>query len=115
MQNEEKKVKKSFFQNMKAELKKVIWPTGKQTVKSTFITIGFVLLISAVLIVLNYFFNFLSSSWYNLILGDDKKQNIIQNISGDVLEELINGASGEEVISGDLSGEKEVIDVSGEV
>ena len=52
MQNEDKKVKGSFFQNMKAELKRVIWPTGKQTVKATFVTIAFVLLISAILIVL---------------------------------------------------------------
>ena len=48
MQNEEKKVNKSFAQNTKSELKKVIWPTGKQTMKSTAVTIGFVLLISVI-------------------------------------------------------------------
>ena len=50
---EENKNKKSFHQGMKAELKKVIWPTGNQVVKSTFATIGFVLLISVILIVFN--------------------------------------------------------------
>ena len=97
MQNDEKKVKKSFFQGMKAELKKVIWPTGKQTVKSTFVTIGFVLLISAVLIVLNLFFSFLSTQWYGLILGNDDDIKINQ------------------VISGDVSGENALTDISGEV
>ena len=98
MQNDDKKVKRGFFQNMKAELKKVIWPTGKQTVKSTFVTIAFVLLISAILIVLNLFFNFLSDRWYGLILGKDTK--IEQNVSGDVSGELID-----ESLSGDVSGE----------
>lgn len=98
MQNEDKKVKGSFFQNMKAELKRVIWPTGKQTVKATFVTIAFVLLISAILIVLNLFFNFLSDRWYGLILGKDTK--IEQNVSGDVSGELID-----ESLSGDVSGE----------
>ena len=56
MQNEEKKVNKSFAQNTKSELKKVIWPTGKQTMKSTAVTIGFVLLISVILVVLNIAF-----------------------------------------------------------
>ena len=100
MQNDEKKVKKSFFQGMKAELKKVIWPTGKQTVKSTFVTIGFVLLISAVLIVLNLFFSFLSTQWYGLILGENEHTHDHTNIN--------------QVISGDASGENTVTDVSGE-
>lgn len=112
MQNEDKKVKRSFFQNMKAELKKVIWPTGKQTIRSTFVTIAFVLLISAILIVLNLFFNFLSDRWYALILGRDTK--IQQNVSGDASGELIDGTlSGEvsgEIASGDISNE-----ISGEI
>lgn len=102
MQNDDKKVKRGFFQNMKAELKKVIWPTGKQTVKSTFVTIAFVLLISAILIVLNLFFNFLSDRWYDLILGRDTKieQNVSGDASGDASGELTDGT-----LSGEVSGE----------
>ena len=50
----EEKNKRHFFKDFKAELKKVIWPTGKQVVKSTFATISFVLLISVILVALNY-------------------------------------------------------------
>jgi preprotein translocase SecE subunit len=112
MQNEDKKVKKSFFQNMKAELKKVIWPTGKQTVKSTFVTIAFVLLISAILIVLNLFFNFLSDRWYGLILGRDTK--IEQNVSGDASGESAGGTlSGE--VSGEITSGDDIDETSGEI
>jgi preprotein translocase subunit SecE len=64
----ENKVKKSFFQNMKAELKKVIWPTGKQTVKSTSATIAFVLLIAVTLIALNTVFDFANKYLMKLII-----------------------------------------------
>ena len=100
MQNEEKKVNKSFAQNTKSELKKVIWPTGKQTIKSTAVTIGFVLLISVILVVLNIAFDFLSNGAYNLMLGTGNDNEIVEVVSGD--------ASGE--VSGEVSGE-----ISGEV
>lgn len=110
MQDENKKPK-SFHQGMKAELKKVIWPTGKQVVKSTFATIGFVLLISVILVALNFVFNFLNTKWYGLVLGneEDNKQQNEQNVnsSGDLL-------SGDVVISGDeiISGENDVADTN---
>ena len=49
--SEDKNVKqKGFWKGMKSELKKVIWPTGEQTVKSTLATIAFVFLVSLVFI-----------------------------------------------------------------
>jgi preprotein translocase SecE subunit len=68
MPETENKVKKSFFQNMRAELKKVIWPTGKQTVKSTAATIAFVLLIAAILIALNTIFDIANKYLLDLII-----------------------------------------------
>lgn len=65
---ENSKVKKGFFQNMKAELKKVIWPSLSQTAKSTMATIAFVLLIAVILIALNYAFNGLETLWWQLII-----------------------------------------------
>ena len=53
---------------MKAELKKVVWPSTKQTAKSTVATISFVLLIAVILIVLNLAFNELSDLWWKLII-----------------------------------------------
>ncbi len=64
----ENKVKKGFFQSMNAELKKVIWPSFKQTAKSTGATIAFVLLIAVILIVLNLAFQGLDSLWWNTII-----------------------------------------------
>lgn len=92
MQNEENKVKKSFFQGVKSELKKVVWPTARQTSKNTLVTIVFVLLISIILGLLNLLFNFVSSAWYDLILGKNKTNNARVN---------------QVVISGELSGETE--------
>ena len=64
----ENKVKKGFFQSMKAELKKVVWPSASQTAKSTGATIAFVLLIAAILIVLNFAFQWIDSLWWNTII-----------------------------------------------
>lgn len=102
MQNEEKKVKKGFISNTKSELKKVIWPTGKQTVKGTAVTIGFVLLISVILIVLNFCFDFLCNSAYNAMLGIEDDKAIVVS-SGDVSGDESGEVSGE--LSGEVSGE----------
>lgn len=64
----ENKPKRSFMQNMKAELKKVVWPSSKQVAKSTLATISFVLLIAVILVALNLVFNELSDLWWNLII-----------------------------------------------
>ena len=111
---EENKGKKSFHQNMKAELKKVIWPTGKQVVKSTFATVSFVLLISVILIALNYAFSFLNTKWFDLVLPNDNEEQIIDNsgiiTSGDIVNsgdelntEVTSGESDKVVNSGDES------------
>lgn len=102
---EENKNKKSFHQGMKAELKKVIWPTGNQVVKSTFATIGFVLLISVILIVFNYAFSFLNTKWFDLVLRKE---------TNDVQDEQIVNESGDISLSGDTltSGENDGINTN---
>lgn len=104
MQNNDKKSLNSEI-TMKSELKKVIWPTGKQTAKSTAVTIAFVLLISIILVVLNLFFDFISDKYYGAILGTNDQLNNETVLSGDVVSgELIQDLiSGEE--SGEISGE----------
>lgn len=112
---EENKVKKSFHQNMKAELKKVIWPTGKQVVKNTFATISFVLLVSVILVALNYVFSFINTKWFDLVLDRDNNEvqqnesiiNTSGDISGDV--NLLEGISGE-IESGENNATNENID-----
>lgn len=118
---EENKVKKSFRQNMKAELKKVTWPTGKQVVKSTFATISFVLLISIILVALNYVFGFINEKWFDLVLGSDEtpiqqNQSVVVNsgdISGDVNvnEEITSGEIESNIAeSGEINATNENID-----
>ena len=65
-ETENKPKKRGFISNMANELKKVIWPSPEQTMKSTSATIAFVLLIAAILIVLNLCFETINSAWWAL-------------------------------------------------
>ena len=68
MPDKTEQVKKgSFFSNMKAELKKVVWPTPSQTTKSTGTVIFFVLIITAILVVLNLCFEQVNTAYWNMI------------------------------------------------
>ena len=100
---EDKNVKKKgFIKGMKSELKKVIWPTGEQTVKSTFATIAFVILVSLVLIVFNLLFNTLSNLWIKSL----SKEDIINNIlSSGETNEVISGE--EETIIPEITAAEE--------
>ena len=92
---EDKNVKKKgFIKGMKSELKKVIWPTGEQTVKSTFATIAFVILVSLVLIVFNLLFNALSNLWIKSLSREDVITNILS--SGEA-------TSGEEISDSEIA------------
>lgn len=110
MQEDKNVKKKGFFKGMFAELKKVIWPTGKQTVRSTAVTILFVLIISLALIVLNLVFGWMNSKWISALTGNDTviDSNVITNIedaiSGEQQVEDITDEV-EEVISGEVISE----------
>ena len=52
------KVKKHFFKDFKAELKKVIWPTPKQLVNNTVAVITIVLITAIIVFVLDLAFEF---------------------------------------------------------
>ena len=113
MQNKDKKSPGTADITMKSELKKVVWPTGKQTIKSTTITIAFVLLISVILIILNVIFDFVSETYYGAILGTNGiEHNHVANQSGDsvsgeidkVIQDLVSGEKSGEA-SGEVSGE----------
>ena len=54
--NKEKKEKKHFFRDFKAELKKVIWPTPKQLVNNTVAVITIVLITALVVFALDVVF-----------------------------------------------------------
>ena len=72
--NKENKNKKSFFKGLKAELKKVIWPTPKQLVNNTVAVIMIVLITAVIVFVLDLAFESLNK------YGVDKIKESIQTI-----------------------------------
>ena len=52
------KQKRHYFKDMKAELKKVIWPTAKQTANNTVAVVAFTLAIALIVFVLDVVFDF---------------------------------------------------------
>ena len=54
--NKTKKEKKHFFKDLKAELKKVIWPTPKQLVNNTIAVITIVLITAVIVFALDFVF-----------------------------------------------------------
>ncbi len=99
MQNTDKKTPGTADITMKTELKKVIWPTRQQTIKNTWVTIMFVLVIAFMLIALDLIFNKASEMYYNAILGTGthEHQTILSgdDVSGDLAEIIENLTSGE--------------------
>ncbi len=87
---EDKNVKKS---GMRSELKKVIWPTAKQTTRSTFVTIAFVLIISVALIVLNLVFGELNKLWIKSLPGNNTF--VDRGVSGETNNTVTPTLSGE--------------------
>ena len=69
----EKKEKKHFFKDFKAELKKVIWPTPKQVINNTTAVITIVLITALIVFVLDLTFETLNTH------GVDKL-NVVENV-----------------------------------
>ena len=69
----ESKVKKHFFKDFKAELKKVIWPTPKQLVNNTVAVVTIVLVTALIVFVLDMGFEAINKH------GINKLQAALQN------------------------------------
>lgn len=82
--NKDNKNKKSFFKGLKAELKKVIWPTPKQLVNNTIAVITIVLITALIVFVLDLAFESLNK------YGIDKIKESIQTIESTNTEESSN-------------------------
>ncbi len=85
-ENKENKVKKHFFKDMKAELKRVIWPTKKQLANNTVAVVTIVLIIVAVVFVLDSAFDIMNQygitklqSYVVEHFKKDNKDNTTQN------------------------------------
>ncbi|MFR2535310.1 MAG: preprotein translocase subunit SecE [Clostridia bacterium] len=71
--NKNKKEKKHFFKDFKAELKKVIWPTPKQLVNNTVAVITIVLITALIVFVLDFAFEKMNT------YGIDKLKQVVEN------------------------------------
>ena len=71
------KQKSSYFKEMKAELKKVVWPTPKELVNNTIAVIAFVLIIAIIVFVLDFCFDGLNK--YGLTRLQEKVQSSFQS------------------------------------
>ncbi len=80
----EKKDKKHFFKDFKAELKKVIWPTPKQVVNNTTAVITIVLITALIVFVLDVTFETLNTHGVDKLKSVvHKEENTIQNVVDD--------------------------------
>ena len=93
----ENKVKKHFFKDFKAELKKVIWPTPKQLVNNTVAVVVIVLITAVIVFALDAVFD-LGNKY-----GITKLQSIVDERfnSEEETENTDNAESGEEGTSGE--------------
>ena len=82
--NKDNKNKKSFFKGLKAELKKVIWPTPKQLLNNTVAVITIVLITAIIVFVLDLAFESLNK------YGIDKIKSSIQSIESTDSEDSSN-------------------------
>ena len=73
-ENKTKKENKHFFKDVKAELKKVVWPSSKQMVSNVTAVIVIVLVTAAIVFCLDFVFGAMNEYGINKI-----KQNIQSN------------------------------------
>ena len=97
----ESKVKKHFFKDFKAELKKVIWPTPKQLVNNTVAVITIVLITAAIVFVLDVIFDMGNK------YGISNLQNIVNEKYNSEEEKTDNTDNGEESTDGEENLEEE--------
>jgi len=91
MSKDNKKEKKHFFKDFKAELKKVIWPTPKQLVNNTVAVITIVLLIAVIVFVLDFTFEKMNSFGINQIRKMVETTNAVEeNINANAVTESVN-------------------------
>ena len=88
----EKKEKKHFFKDFKAELKKVIWPTTKQVANNTTAVITIVLLTAIIVFVLDLTFETLNTH------GVDKLKSVVRKEENNVIENTLSNTTTENVV-----------------
>ena len=81
--NKNKKEKKHFFKDFKAELKKVIWPTPKQLVNNTVAVITIVLITALIVFILDFTFEKMNT------YGIDKIKQMVES-KNEIVNDQVN-------------------------
>lgn len=77
--NKNKKEKKHFFKDFKAELKKVIWPTPKQLANNTTAVITIVLITAIIVFALDFTFEKMNTYGINKLKTLVDSSNSVEN------------------------------------
>ena len=98
--SKEKKDKKHFFKDFKAELKKVIWPTPKQVANNTVAVITIVIITAVIVFALDFIFEAINTYGIDNIRAlvrnnTETVQEVSENEDGSNLEENSNEESEE--------------------
>ena len=108
--SKEKKVKRHFFKDFKAELKKVIWPTPKQLINNTIAVIVIVIIVGAIVFALDAIFEAINKygitrlqSYVVEQFGEDEEKTDETNQSEDTTSE--NSTTEGETTDGENSTE----------
>ena len=105
----ESKVKKHFFKDFKAELKKVIWPTPKQLVNNTVTVITIVIVIALIVFVLDFAFEKMNTYGINKLKEMvDSKNSVTENIEQTTDENITVEDNATENTEATTSNESEV-------
>jgi len=77
---QEGKNKKHFFKEVRAELKKVIWPTPKQLANGTIAVIVIVIIAAIIVFLLDFCFDMLNNYGINSLKERiESSQNVVEN------------------------------------
>ena len=94
------KEKRHFFKDVKAELKKVIWPTPKQLLNNTVAVIVIVLIVGAIVFLLDLCFEQLNSrgiEQLKSIVQSDETNMIVENVESNTTANETNVEANSEV------------------
>lgn len=116
-EKKETKQKSSYFKEMKAELKKVVWPTPKELANNTAAVIAFVFIIALIVFICDFCFDNLNK--YGITKMQEKVQSSFQttndsenNTSEEQNETSENTNNSEENSENNSEGNLENIEVN---
>ena len=101
-----KKEKKHFFKDFRAELKKVIWPSPKQLVNNTVAVITIVLITAVIVFALDFVFEKMNTYGINKIKEAVTASNEIADNSVNTVSTDTTSTEGTEIISQETPAEE---------